>query len=471
MAAATMSRSIKDSPDIKAALEQTEKMKALIEKVKAKQDEMSARIRAELEGASTTKEDIMKSKEEVQALQREMGEIQKPNAELKSKLDKSREEFELLSATYNKSKAALDSALQAQEAYRKEYHSCRTQLEQAKADFTKQTQDLANARQTEADLEKYKDQLKDYKKHQSDKTKSVLARMHGAKIDALMGSVLTGWLNAVMENKKDKDFDHAMKVQSDQLQAMLKNKSEKARQVMGRMNASSTQGLLSTIINYWLTYVADCRFNRASQDQVDALNKKMQESLAKKGDDAKKVLARMNEATSTGLLHQIIQHWLDYMALEQKGAKFKEALQKEADKLNEQLKAKSDEARNVLERMSAASASGLVNSCLGAWKKWIFTDRSKRHIEDQLEETEKDILTTKSGMVTTQNETEELKLSIEDTKKKILSVQKEIEGRNVIIKGLDDELEDSQAKTKAIQAEFDKVALVLRDLLERPDGD
>merc|ERR1719161_801706 len=110
------------------------------------------------------------------------GERDKQN-ELKGRLDKSREEFELLRASHTRTKSALDSALQAQDAYRKEYHATRVVLEKAKEDYAKQTQELAEEKEMTIELEKYKHQIKDEREKQRANTQKVLNRMNGANTD------------------------------------------------------------------------------------------------------------------------------------------------------------------------------------------------------------------------------------------------------------------------------------------------
>eukprot|EP00747_Dinoflagellata_sp_TGD_P095936 gnl/TRDRNA2_/TRDRNA2_166668_c1_seq3.p1 gnl/TRDRNA2_/TRDRNA2_166668_c1~~gnl/TRDRNA2_/TRDRNA2_166668_c1_seq3.p1 ORF type:complete len:474 (+),score=157.27 gnl/TRDRNA2_/TRDRNA2_166668_c1_seq3:83-1504(+) len=457
------------APDIDTALVKTKEMLAAAEKLSEKQALVAQKLRAEIESHAVDKNALLKFGEDMKALHGSLGGEREKQNELKKEVDKSREEFELLRASHTRTKSALDSALQAQDAYRKEYHATRVILEKAKEDYAKQTQELAEEREMATELEKYKHQIKDEREKQRANTQKVLNRMNGANTDQLKGTVVQSWRTLVIEAKKTHGFDSQMKKQADELQAMLKNKSEKARQVMSRMNGASTNGLLSNIINYWLQYCADERFIRQTQGEVDALNKKMAESLAKKGEEARKVMERMNGATLSGLMEQTWSHWIEYMKMEGKDKAAQEALKAEAAKLAESMKEKAAEARKVMERMSSDNTSAFLGIIFATWKKWIFEDKSRRHVEEQLEQEEEQIEIMKERMAYILTENQDIENKIVENLQLAERLKPDLNKKEMIIKALDEELDDSVAKATKMQEEFDQMSAIMKELLERQD--
>lgn len=62
--------------------------------------------------------------------------------EMSAKLEASRDEYETLHATHSQTRSALDSALKAQDAYRKQYHATHEELARIKDEYKRCSEEL-----------------------------------------------------------------------------------------------------------------------------------------------------------------------------------------------------------------------------------------------------------------------------------------------------------------------------------------
>merc|ERR1719183_2780423 len=113
--------------------------------------------------------------------------------------------------------------------------------------------------------------------------------------------------------------EEEMKALEAKMASFSKEQSAKSKKVLSRLNAGSDQGLLSLCLNAWIQFIAEYNKNRAFEDAVKAEEKKIQEFMKAHNEGAKGVLGKMSAATDSGLVQSCFKGWVDVF-MEQKKA-------------------------------------------------------------------------------------------------------------------------------------------------------
>lgn len=203
-------------------------------------------------------------------LQRERDQHDSHTAEAKAKLEKLQAEHHALNAAHNWTKSSLDSALAAQEDYRKGYNQLRSAFKKAKEDLQRKEEEVANHQTTAKDLEKAKAELaqkeQSYQEEltelqailkrichrQREKSTKVLTSMVAAQDSNLTANMLQAWAKVVCDMRAAATFarDKADAIMT--LQAFRDKKKKEATQVLERMSLALETGLVALLFQSWL---------------------------------------------------------------------------------------------------------------------------------------------------------------------------------------------------------------------------
>merc|ERR1719316_1804435 len=105
----------------------------------------------------------------------------------------------------------------------------------------------------------------------------------------------------------------------------------------------------------------------AKEAEMKALEQKMANFTAEQSAKSKKVLGRLTAGSDQGLVALCMQAWIQFIAEYNKNKEFEDAVKAEEAKIAEFMKKQNEGAKSVLNRMSAATESGLVQSCFTGW--------------------------------------------------------------------------------------------------------
>merc|ERR1719161_1855611 len=126
----------------------------------------------------------------------------------------------------------------------------------------------------------------------------------------LLTQVWKSWAEEVQETKREAGSQGAMAAMEAKLASQSAAQAENSKKVMARMSAGSDNALLTVVLGSWVQWLADYKKNKDEEDKIKAQEKAMEEYMKKKKDDAKAVLDRMNAATDSGLVEHVISTWV-----------------------------------------------------------------------------------------------------------------------------------------------------------------
>mmetsp|Transcript_75758 Transcript_75758/g.225860 ORF Transcript_75758/g.225860 Transcript_75758/m.225860 type:complete len:456 (+) Transcript_75758:58-1425(+) len=269
---------------------------------------------------------------------------------LKEKLDKLRGEHAVLHATHSWTKTSLDSALSAQEEFRKGYAGMKTAFQKASDELQRRRPELEVVAAAKQDIEKTRGLTK----------------------------------------SKEVEFQQDLKDCEESLKRILQRQKKKCSSVLDKMLTGQACTLLQLTVQGWSKASQDAKFWRSNESALEETQKKLKALQARKRDHAKRVLERLSSASEAGLARVMFQYWLRY----KEGAGREKA---QAVELQARLKGQKLEARRALERSLGATATARAKTAFGDWARHHEECKRVSELKAQAESRMKECQTRQKG--------------------------------------------------------------------------
>merc|ERR1712072_739796 len=118
-----------------------------------------------------------------------------------------------------------------------------------------------------------------------------------------------------------------LKAVQDKLNSFEAAQKENAGKFMTRMAAGNEESLKNLCLEAWIKFHQDYAKDKALEDQVKAQEAAFAEHMAEKKDEAKAVLDRMSASSDSGLVALMFKNWLDFFNEEKKSREMESMLQ------------------------------------------------------------------------------------------------------------------------------------------------
>mmetsp|Transcript_75492 Transcript_75492/g.213556 ORF Transcript_75492/g.213556 Transcript_75492/m.213556 type:complete len:471 (+) Transcript_75492:73-1485(+) len=361
--------------DMDESLSITQQMQEQVERLKQKQMLAANKMKESKSAVAKLNDSVGSAQGQLQKTQTEKDDIERSTTDSKAKWEKLQTEHAVLNATHTWTKSSLDSALAAQEEYRKGYNNLRTAFKKAKEDLTQKEADLEKCKNADVEYARLKTDLEEKEQHyaeelkdtqdtlrrficrQKDKSKAVLDRMIRGEGSGLLTITVQSW-RTVVQQEKGRDYSRKeLEAAQEHLKAYQAKKKEEARSVLDRMSAASEGGLLALILQNWAKAVQDVKATQAEAD-------KLQDMLKNQKLEARKTLERNLGSSMGGVLTVALKNWVSYFQDMKKENKMRD----EAKAALEQFqKRKKGESLSVVGRMAGQKSGALLAQMFICW--------------------------------------------------------------------------------------------------------
>jgi len=217
--------------------------------------------------------------------------------------------------------------------------------------------------------------LLQYKEAQIANIRGVLMRGAMEDQDVLMHMIWKFWYDEVAGRKADGDTAAELQAVKDKLNSFEATQRENAGKFMTRMASGNDASLTNLCLEAWIKYHGDYASEKEMEDKVKAQELAFKAHMDLKKDEAKAVLDRMSASTGTGLLSLVMQNWSTWLKDEKKQKELEFALQAQGDRfksLNGRQKAGAHGAQNrVNDQMNANIMQRVFNN-------WIVETKANR---------------------------------------------------------------------------------------------
>merc|ERR1712139_296335 len=179
--------------------------------------------------------------------------------------------------------------------------------------------DIMNTLKVEAEIRKeYAEEidaaekrLQDYILQQTQIMKNMINKRHLDTKEGVFGACFKAFVDELGMKNDRLQKEEEMKQLEERMAAFSKDQAAKSKKVLSRLNAGSDQGLMTLCLTAWVQFIAEYNKNRAFEDAVKAEEKKIQEFMKAHNEGSKGVLSRMSAATDSGLVQSCFKGWVD----------------------------------------------------------------------------------------------------------------------------------------------------------------
>merc|ERR1719240_1786666 len=161
-------------------------------------------------------------------------------------------------------------------------------------------------------IEAAQKRLFDYKQSQKGNAKGVLMRQAASGDSALVGEVFAYLCKEPQQRKADEEAAKKLAEIEARLAAQSGKNKDNAKAVLMRNLAQGDNMLMDVCVEAWKSWLVDYKKNKDEEDAVKAQELKMAEFMKQKSEGAKGIIDRMNASTDSGLCEHIVSTWVQY---------------------------------------------------------------------------------------------------------------------------------------------------------------
>lgn len=235
----------------------------------------------------------------------------------------------------------------------------------------------------EEEINQAEGRLQDYILQQTNIMRNMINKKHANTTEGLLGACLEGFKQNVQEAKDLIQKAEEMKELEGKLSAFSKDQAAKSKKVLSRMNADSDGGLIQFIWNAWIQFYEDYKKNAEFEDAVKAEEKKIAEFMKKQNEGAKSVLNRMSSATDSGLIQACFQGWVEEFQEQKKAMEFEHMMASGSGRFNEFSSRNKSSAKGCMDRAAEATDNASLIIIFWHWKREYKVQRMVRYARDK----------------------------------------------------------------------------------------
>jgi len=237
----------------------------------------------------------------------------------------------------------------------------------------------------EAEIENLDQKLMEYRQAALTNVRNVLMRKAAEGDSALIKQVWKNWTDEVQETKREAGSQGAMAAMEAKLAGQSAAQAENSKKVMARMSAGSDQALLTVVLGSWVQWLADYKKNKDEEDAIKAREKEFEEFMKQKKEGAKSVLDKMNAATDSGLCEHVMSTWCQSFKDDREARKMEEIMAENEARFGALNGRQKDNAKGVMSRVNEQMDLNLMLKHFSAWATDTKLERIMRHYNSKME--------------------------------------------------------------------------------------
>merc|ERR1719171_86514 len=243
-----------------------------------------------------------------------------------------------------------------------------------------------DAARTMSQLRAIEGQLSSFGGNMNEKSKKAMMGVAANNDKALVQVIFTTWYGYQVKMKAEKDIRDMFEAEIEAAEAKLmedkQNQMTNVRNVLMRKAAEGDAGLIAQVWKAWADEVQETKREAGSQEEMKAMEAKLAGYSAAQAENTKKAMSRMSAGSDSALLTMVLGSWKQYIEEYKKNKDMEDAVKKQEQAMAEYLKKKKDDAKGVLDRMNAATDSGLVEHCISSWCQKYKEDKEAKQMDE-----------------------------------------------------------------------------------------
>merc|ERR1719310_609907 len=234
-------------------------------------------------------------------------------------------------------------------------------------------------------IEAAQKRLFDYKQSQKGNAKGVLLRQAAAGDSALIGEVFAYLCKEPQARKADEEAAKKLAEIEAKLSAQAGKNKDNAKAVLMRNLAQGDNMLMDVCMEAWKGWLVEYKKNKDQEDAVKAAEQKVADFMKSKSDGAKGVIDRMNSATDSGLVEHVISTWVQYYKDQKKAEEMEAILNGVNNKFGAFSERNKKGAMSAGQKATAVKEYGLLNHSMCLWAEFSRVERLLRYYSMRVE--------------------------------------------------------------------------------------
>merc|ERR1712070_360882 len=165
---------------------------------------------------------------------------------------------------------------------------------------------------------------------------------------------------------------------------MAKGK-DNAKAVLMRNLAQGDNMLMDVCLEAWKSWLVDYKKNKDAEDAVKAAEAKVAAFMKSKSEGAKGIIDKMNSATDSGLVEHVISTWVQYQKDKKKAEEMEAMLSANSDKFASFSSRNKQGAMSAGQKATAIKEYGLVNHAMLLWIEVTRLERMLRYYQGRID--------------------------------------------------------------------------------------
>merc|ERR1711937_244703 len=270
-------------------------------------------------------------------------------------------------------------------ALRQQHEGWSTETE---ARMSKLLRGADDAMQAQKQLSAAQAQLGQWQGSQKDKAYKAMMGVAGKNDRAMMDSFITNWKSVVDRTKKEAEIriEYEERIEAAQKRLFDYKQSQKANSkgVLMRQAASGDGALVGEVFAYLCKEPQGRKANEEAARKLAEIEPKLAAQAGKNKDNAKAVLMRNLAQGDNMLMDVCLEAWKSWLVEYRKEKETEDAVKLAEQKVADFMKNKKDGAASVIDRMNAATDSGLVEHVISTWIQAYKDDKKAQEMEAML---------------------------------------------------------------------------------------
>lgn len=210
--------------------------------------------------------------------------------------------------------------------------------------------------------------LAEYKEAQLGNVRGVMMKKAYHNDQTLLGDALKYWREEVKEEKEKLHSADKVKELEEKLSNMKRNQSANTKSVVMKMNSDGEFALVSLVFAAFVTFHQDYQKNKEMESKVADAERKINKFMKAKSEGAKKIMEKMTGATDSGIIQMAFGGWKDVWEDAKKEAAMEEILNEHQQKMTAFNGRNKTNGHNVMDRARQHTEHAVLIRCMGAWR-------------------------------------------------------------------------------------------------------
>jgi len=234
-------------------------------------------------------------------------------------------------------------------------------------------------------IEAAQKRLFDYKQSQKGNAKGVLLRQAAAGDSALISEVFAYLCKEPQARKADEEAAKKLAEIEAKLASQAGKNKDNAKAVLMRNLAQGDNMLMDVCLEAWKSWLVEYKKNKDQEDAVKAAEQKVADFMKSKSEGAKGVIDRMNAATDSGLVEHVISTWVQYWRDKLKAEEMEAILNGANSKFGAFSERNKAGAMSAGQKATAVKEYGLLNHSICLWAEYCKVERLLRYYSNRID--------------------------------------------------------------------------------------